>query len=435
MSLYRFTIKDYHAVEKADIRIDGITVLAGANGSGKSTVSRWLYYVLQGMNEYEKCVEIDVMRAAQGLLRKMSRAVSLLNHYNGDHLRRDIYRLTRIRREAMPIESLNEKILLVIDGFVRVLNDYADDRDGPFEITRVQSLIGLEPMAEETFGDYLERVREKLTGDFDAIFEKGRVRLRERSHSSLMSVIGHFSEWDDYRECDIEISEDGVPLISDNEFRLPLSLETAVYYDTQRIGEILSENASSDFARMVREKSEDMPESGTLVKKVLERIMGGIASFDKDSNSIFYDRVLHFRRGDGLVIPLKEAATGVISFSFIYRLLINGWLNRNSLLIIDEPEAHLHPQWIVEFARILVLLNKTIGVKIMMSSHNPDMVAALQSIARKEGMLDSTHFYLAAESESDKTKYIYKDLGQDISEIFQSFNIALSRIDLYGEED
>lgn len=37
MSFYRFTIRDYHSVEEADIRIDGITVLAGINSSGKST--------------------------------------------------------------------------------------------------------------------------------------------------------------------------------------------------------------------------------------------------------------------------------------------------------------------------------------------------------------------------------------------------------------
>lgn len=35
MSKYRFNISDYHAIENADILVDGITVLAGPNGSGK----------------------------------------------------------------------------------------------------------------------------------------------------------------------------------------------------------------------------------------------------------------------------------------------------------------------------------------------------------------------------------------------------------------
>lgn len=35
MSRYRFVLEDYHAVHRADIDIDGITVLAGPNGCGK----------------------------------------------------------------------------------------------------------------------------------------------------------------------------------------------------------------------------------------------------------------------------------------------------------------------------------------------------------------------------------------------------------------
>ncbi len=432
MSFYRFTIRDYHSIEEADIRIDGITVLAGINSSGKSTVSRWLHYILKGMNEYEKHVEIDMAKECNGLLVNMSRALDSLDRDNS--LAEDIYRLRRTMRKSQSTEILKEKLSVMLDNFVDVLKGFASEANGSFEISRVQSLMGLEPMDEEFFDAYLERLHIKLATDFKTIFEKGDARMRDRSLSSLMSVIGHFSEWDDFNKCDIEISEDNVPLISEDGFRLPMSLETSIYYDTQRISEIISEYASSDFARMVREKSGDMPDDGNLVRTVIERTIGGVASFDKDERSIFDDRILHFRRSDGLVIPLREAATGIISVSFIYRLLTNGWLGHTSLLIIDEPEAHLHPQWIVEFARILVLLNKTLGVKIMISTHNPDMVAAIQSIARREKVLDKTHFYLATESEKDKGKYVYKNLGQEIGEIFESFNIALSRIDLYGEE-
>lgn len=38
MSNYRYTLSDYHAIKEADITINGITVLAGENGCGKSTL-------------------------------------------------------------------------------------------------------------------------------------------------------------------------------------------------------------------------------------------------------------------------------------------------------------------------------------------------------------------------------------------------------------
>ena len=46
MSKYRFNISDYHAIENADILVDGITVLAGPNGSGKSNIVDAVRWVL-----------------------------------------------------------------------------------------------------------------------------------------------------------------------------------------------------------------------------------------------------------------------------------------------------------------------------------------------------------------------------------------------------
>ena len=49
-----FSLHDYHAISRADVVLDGITVLAGNNGCGKSTLSRWMYYVINGMANFEK---------------------------------------------------------------------------------------------------------------------------------------------------------------------------------------------------------------------------------------------------------------------------------------------------------------------------------------------------------------------------------------------
>ena len=110
----------------------------------------------------------------------------------------------------------------------------------------------------------------------------------------------------------------------------------------------------------------------------------------------------------------------------------NGWLNETTGLIIDEPESHRQPQWIVDYARILVLINKMLGTKILLSSHNPDMIAAIQTISESKGLKEVTRFYLAKPSEDDPYQNVYKDLGFNIEEIFDSFNVALERIDSYG---
>lgn len=114
--------------------------------------------------------------------------------------------------------------------------------------------------------------------------------------------------------------------------------------------------------------------------------------------------------------------------------LNNGKLRKDTLLIIDEPEAHLHPQWIVEYARMVILLNKKLGVKFFIASHNPDMVSAIKYIAQKEKVESGLNFYLAEKVENSYV-YNYKPLKTEIEDIFSSSNIAIERINQYGLGD
>lgn len=53
MGKYIYKLLGYHAVKEAEIKLDGITVLSGINGCGKSTLSRWLYYLINGSRDFD----------------------------------------------------------------------------------------------------------------------------------------------------------------------------------------------------------------------------------------------------------------------------------------------------------------------------------------------------------------------------------------------
>lgn len=50
-------VKNFEAVKSADISLDGITVVAGINGCGKSTLSQLLYYSFYNANRFDELVD------------------------------------------------------------------------------------------------------------------------------------------------------------------------------------------------------------------------------------------------------------------------------------------------------------------------------------------------------------------------------------------
>ena len=59
-SKLQIEIKKFRSVESADIKIDGITLVAGENGSGKSTISKILYYLFKTVGNFEDLVIKDL---------------------------------------------------------------------------------------------------------------------------------------------------------------------------------------------------------------------------------------------------------------------------------------------------------------------------------------------------------------------------------------
>ena len=204
---------------------------------------------------------------------------------------------------------------------------------------------------------------------------------------------------------DYNLFEFDTPLINSDIDRLFLvqSIEKAVYIDTPMalgVGAVGRNDHWADLHKLLISESDDdsWDSDSGLLGISSEQIINGSAFVDRKD---LFRSQFKFKRDDGVEFNLLECATGVKSFSILQILLKNGVLNDRSFLIIDEPEAHLHPQWIVEYARFLVLLNKHAGVKLLLASHNPDMVSALKYIAEKENNANILNFYLAEKEPND----------------------------------
>ena len=433
MSKYTFKLSNCHAIENAEITLDGITVLAGENGSGKSTISRWLYYLIRGTNEYDIFVEKEALSEIRSMLDSIRRASMALDYEN-------VIRSTQTRQVlneiwSVGIESYQEKFNAIVESFTDSLYEELSSRRSPNSaLRRLSSIFQFELAKDDNIDSVLNRISFQLHRDYQEILLHSIEQKKRRDTSSLTKVIRNIASPGDGWPNDLSLSEDQLPLINKRSFREPVMLNRAIYYGTQRT--ISSLEYDSEFDNLLRRPLPGATNMLGAIRMRIQNIINGTITYEDESTLLMEEPGLYYhRKTDNLRIPLKQAATGITSFAYLLQLLNNGYLQKDTLLIIDEPEAHLHPQWIVEYAKLLVLLNKKIDIKILISSHNPDMVSAIQSIAKKEGVIDTVHFYVAQKQSEDSFRYTYKDLGTDIGDIFESFNIALSRIQMYGEQE
>ena len=88
-----------------------------------------------------------------------------------------------------------------------------------------------------------------------------------------------------------------------------------------------------------------------------------------------------------------ELNSGILPFMHIKKLLNYSYLKKGDVILIDDAEKNLHPKWQISFAIVLYEFMKATGVKILLSTHSPYFVEAIEN-------LDSNaHFYLIDKSE------------------------------------
>ncbi|MBD5355704.1 MAG: ATP-binding protein [Bacteroides sp.] len=92
-------------------------------------------------------------------------------------------------------------------------------------------------------------------------------------------------------------------------------------------------------------------------------------------------------------IPVVSVASGIKSFGIMQRLLRTNQISTAKMLIWDEPEIHLHPEWQVLFCRLIVEL-VAIGIPIVISSHSPYFVQGLRYFASAKGIEKDVKYYM-----------------------------------------
>lgn len=410
--------ENFRAIGHAAIQISGITVVAGENSSGKSTISKLLYYLFNTTSNYEVLVKEELMQNFLDLFYFFNITYRTYINDDGNINRKIIDKIKDLRSEETYKNLSLKEIELYLITFIEELyakldiqnsryNSYVNDI---LENQQEKGIEGLKYFVKEKIKQAENKIQKRPTSVFiDKLLDLFEEKLPET----------------------FEVFEDNEIIVSlkKENLSLPFMVNKAIYIDTPMSISVSNFDHWDELNKLLKEQGEVKSYQREMLSLISDNIHG-----EAEYNIDWPYSDFSFTRADGKTFDLNEVATGIKAFSIIQLLLKNGHIDNRTLLIIDEPESHLHPQWIVEYARMIVLLHKYIGVKFFLASHNPDMVSAIRYIAEKEGILSNVNYYLAEKTE-EAYLYNYRALGSDIAPIFGSFNIAIDRISQYSIND
>ena len=439
-SKFSISVKDVHSIKEAEISLNGITVLAGENGCGKSTVSKLLYGFIKTSIDFNSVI-LDLysreLTFSSSLLRDFilkKRDYSLFSSTEDSDLFESDDDVSRVSYSINSESYISDVILPRIE---MIRQNY---EKGEYSITNV-AFTRLLQLYERHVRKFKAKNAIELLNDYESYMRELLQEISELKTTHNLKVFNsrlsrYFNEITDkwnysFKEYDSDlIDKKNKSVTLQKSFSEVLYVDVPTVFDNELYRMPTRVSALADLRKALRGLKGGR--SRDSISAIIEDALKGKISYKDD----MFSRIFVYTAKNGQSIPLSQAASGLKCFAVLERLYANGYLRDDTLLIVDEPEVHLHPKWIVEYARVLVLIQKYLHTTILIASHNPDMVSAIKYISEKEECANSLTFYIAEEVDSEGFgKFKFENLGTDIEKIFSSFNIALDRINLYGAVD
>ena len=420
----KLSIRDFAKIKKADIVIDGITVIAGENNTGKSTVGKILFSLFNSLSDIEEKIFNERMREVEKSNEKI-----MYEYFDGNITYGGYDRLYLLSNLMIPSirRNKNNSIEKIEEDVRKELYKYKNSIVGKIDDDLLEEMIH---KLGENIKSFLEIPEENIILEvvseyFSKVFSSQTNSLLDKgSHDNPILALKIKNRQNRL------FFQDNRCVKMENEINI---IHKAIYIDNPFVVDELSGNydglstMESELKKLIlKQNQRDIFDGVVESVKTKERLreISEILKTVVDGDIIFGQREEIYLKNDNLNKPLSvhNLSTGIKSFTVLKMLLEKGCLKDKDVLILDEPEIHLHPQWQIVYAQLIVLLQKNFDLSIIVTTHSPYFADALDLFSHKYEINKKVNYYLASnidegaiiERVTDNIDLIYKKMASPI---------------------
>ncbi len=441
-------LENVGAIKKASVNLTGLTIIAGKNGTGKSTIGKTVYTIIKAVKEKDKILEETRKQSAEMLcMRTFFTLQNDIKNYDarvgitGGNVNNDAVLLrtqfelnvfARILIELIDKGQLEEAQSLVYSR-LKIISEFSDKVG-----TQTKNLASsfLQTLIDQLKSkDFINDVHAALSYMYNKVFNYQINNLV--SHETSKITFDNFLSYSVSNNADVLSFSKRLyinkvePNIQSTIFQNATLIETPLILQLQKNED--TENIPTYWLDLIEKIKTGLKSNNTLLEGVLQDIykevnslLGGSLEYNSDEQKMVFVKN-EFNNGKLFV---NNMSSGEKMLAIFQNFVKSGLLGPEHLLILDEPENHLHPEWQLALAKILTQLAGA-GFPILVNSHSPDFIQALKIFSEEDENISSkTKFYLANMNTGiieDKTDMVYEVLDELSTPINNIFREVLNR--------
>ena len=386
-------VENLAKIASADFEFNGITVIVGNNNTGKSTVGKILYAVFNSLINFKERIELDRYKSCMSVL--------------SDVMPRSFRRpFKNMRKEGDVITDFlsrkknDDDIRYVIDTLARSRGVEVDTfkiMEALKEIRNPSDVVMRNRLIRNYFnsvfnGQYISFFNPQKGALVDLTVQGANIRILLRKRSTTYKAnleiqhpayyidspnLLHAINYNDFGASSLSLPLAEAIRSGIGKSRAPrLSVVSDVTTDAKL-------QTIYDLVGSVLKGSLDVDDTGEVVLKQ-GKLQGFKREFDMD---------------------IGNMSQGLKSFGLLLAAIKFGALKRKDVVILDEPEIHLHPDWQIRYAELIVLIQKTFDLTVLLTSHSADFIQAIRLFSKKYGTFSTVNAYISSESENGRAVF------------------------------